>query len=223
MIGKILLSLVKGVCALGTLSVLSGALSSAQTNSQQKSVGGTQHEDNILGVRVGMDVPTALQTIFVNSGRKPGQEKPDAKRAEGRDQKDIRVLYKGLKEGEVQIVFAEGKWVKEIVLDYAARPHSNELRLPVSSFIGAATDIEGRQADDRYSVGFTSDKKEARFWWRDEKTPEGYRVRVGFISKKIKEEPSAVYQTIVRKIVALTPGDEDEFLKAVGARTAAAQ
>lgn len=191
---------------------------SAQIDVRQKSIGGPQHKDSILGVRIGMDVPTALQAVFVNSGRQPGQEKPDAQRTEGKDGKDIRVLYKGMKIGLVQIVFAEGKWVREIVLDYATPPHSNELRLPDSGYIGAA--IAGQRFDDRYTIGFTNDKKEARFWWRDEKTPEGYKVRVGFLSKKIKEEPSAEDRTIVRKLVGVTPGDEDKFLKAAGAHAA---
>jgi len=158
-------------------------------------------------------VPTALQTIFINGARKPGQEKPDAKKAEGKDNKDIRVLYKGLKEGEVQIVFAGGRYVKEIVLIYAAPPHSNELRLPGSSSIQAA--MGGERFDDRYSVGFTSNKKEEQLWWRDDKTPAGYRIRVAFVSRKLKEEPTVENRTIVLKTISITPGDEAEFLKVV--------
>ena len=47
--------------------------------SQTQSIGGKEHDDQILGVRIGMDVPTALKAIFENSGRKPGHEKPAAK------------------------------------------------------------------------------------------------------------------------------------------------
>jgi len=180
----------------------------------QKSIGGPQHDPDILGVKIGMDVPTALQTIFVNAGRKPGQEKPDAKKTEGKDNKDIRVLYKGLKEGEVQIVFAGGKAVKEIVLIYAAPPHSNDLRLPGSSSIQEA--MGGERFDDRYSVGFTSNRKEEQLWWRDESTPAGYRIRVAFVSKKLKEEPTVQNRTIVMKTINVTPGDEPQFLKASG-------
>src|SRR3954471_22967838 len=79
----------------------------------------SEHDAEILGVRVGMDVPTALQAVFVNAKRKPGEERPDAKRNEG---KDVRVLYKKLPQGELQILFAEGKWVKEVVLNYSAPP-----------------------------------------------------------------------------------------------------
>jgi hypothetical protein len=181
----------------------------------EKSIGGPQHEDNILGVKVGMDVPTALKTIFESSGRKPGQEKPDAKRNEGKDNKDIRVLYKGLKEGEVQIVFASGKWVREILLVYAGPHPVDELRLPYSSSIGVA--MGGQRYDDRYTVGYTGTNKLEKFWWRDEKTPDGYRIRIGFISGKLTFGGAQGMTTIARKIVSVTPGDEEQFLKAVEA------
>lgn len=182
---------------------------------EEKSIGGPQHEDNILGVKVGMDVPTALQTIFEKSGRKQGQEKPDAKRNEGPDNKDVRVLYKGLKDGEVQIVFAGGKWVKEILLVYAGPHPIDELRLPYSSNIGAA--IGGQRYDDRYTVGYTGTDKLEQFWWRDEKTSAGYRVRVGFISGKRTVGGAQGITSIARKLISVTPGDEEKFLKAMQA------
>ncbi len=185
---------------------------SAQQPSQ-KSIGGRQHEDNILGVKVGMDVPTALRTVFENSGRKQGQERPDAKRNEGKDNKDIRVLYKGLKEGEVQIIFADGQWVKEILLVYAGPRPIDTLRLPYSSNIGAA--MGGQRYDDRYTVGYTDTNKLEQFWWRDENMPDGYRVRVGFISGKRTVGGAQGITTIARKIISVTPGDEEKFLKAM--------
>ena len=181
--------------------------------SSQKSIGGPQHEDNILGVKVGMDVPTALRTVFENSGRKQGQEKPDAKRNEGKDNKDIRVLYKGLKEGEVQIIFADGQWVKEILLVYAGPRPIDTLRLPYSSNIGAA--MGGQRYDDRYTVGYTDTNKLEQFWWRDENMPDRYRVRVGFISGKRTFGGAQGITTIARKIISVTPGDEEKFLKAM--------
>jgi hypothetical protein len=178
-----------------------------------QSIGGPQHEDNILGVKVGMDVPTALRTIFDNSGRKQGQEKPDAKRSEGKENKDVRVLYKGLKDGEVQIVFAGGKWVKEILLVYAGPVPVDSLRLPSSSSIGAA--MGGQRYDDRYTVGYTGTNKLEQFWWRDENMPDGYRVRVGFISAK--RGGAQGITSIARKLISVTPGDEEKFLKAMAA------
>lgn len=180
---------------------------------QQRSIGGAQHEDNILGVRIGMNVPTALENIFVNSGRKQGQEKPDAKRTEGKDNKDIRVLYKDLKEGEVQIVFANGQRVKEILLVYAAPRSIDDLRLPYSSDIGSA--IGGQRYDDRYVVGYTGTNKLEKFWWRDEDTPDGYRIRIGFISGKRTVGGAQGITTIMRKIISVKPEDEQKFLKAL--------
>jgi hypothetical protein len=194
--------------ALSTFIVASDAL-------QTQSIGGKEHEDNILGVRIGMDVPTALKTIFENSGRKPGQEKPDAKRNEGKDNKDIRVLYKGLKVGEVQIVFAAGKWVKEILLVYAGPRPIDALRLPYSSNIGAA--IGGQRYDDRYTVGYTDTNKLEQFWWRDENLPAGYRIRIGFISGKRTVGGAQGITTIARKLISVTPGDEEKFLKTMEA------
>lgn len=191
-----------------------GFRASARQSAPQ-SIGGPQHENSILGVKLGMDVPTALRTVFENSGRKAGQEKPDARRNEGKDNKDIRVLYKGLKEGEVQIVFADGKWVKEILLVYAGPRAVDDLRLPYSSSIGAA--MGGQRYDDRYTVGYTGTDKVEQFWWRDESMPDGYRVRVGFISGKRTVGGAQGITAISRKLISVTPGDEGKFLKALEA------
>lgn len=83
-----------------------------QKKPETKSIGRKEHETNILGVTIGMDVPTALKTVFVNANRQPGQEEPDAKKIEGKDKKDIRIVFKNLPQGELQIVFADGKYVK---------------------------------------------------------------------------------------------------------------
>src|SRR5215208_4608322 len=149
-----------------------------------------EHDAEILGVRVGMDVPTALETVFVNAKRKPGEERPDAKRNEGND---VRVIYKKLAVGELQIVFADGRWVREVILSYSAPPSYEDLRLaPTGSMGGAGTSdaaegrlVMGKAYDDRYQIGYTSDRKLERFWWRDEPTAGGYRVRVGFVSERL--------------------------------------
>lgn len=106
-----------------------------------RSVGGKEHESNILGVTIGMDVPTALETVFINAARKPGQEKPDAKRFEGKNDRDIRVVYKTLPQGELQILFADGKFVKEIVLNYSKPPLVDDLRLSFTSSLGNSTSL----------------------------------------------------------------------------------
>ncbi len=184
---------------------------SSAPESSQTSIGGAEHDDNILGINIGMDVPTALKTIFDNSGRKPGQEKPDAKRSEGKDNRDVRVLYRGIKEGEVQILFAEAKWVREVLLVYAGPHPIDELRLPPASDIRVA--MGGQRYDDRYTVGYTAANKLEKFWWRDENTASGYRVRVGFISGKHTFGGAQGITTIARKIISVTPGDEEKFLK----------
>lgn len=183
----------------------------------------SEHDAHILGVRVGMDVPTALEAVFINSKRKPGEERPDAKRTEG---KDVRVLYKKLPQGELQIVFAEGKWVREVILSYAAPPTYEDLRLaPTGSMGGAGTSdaaegrlVMGKAYDDRYQIGYTSDRKLERFWWRDEPVQEGYRVRVGFVSEKLTGSGQLAGKTIARKMVGVTPGDEEKFKRAMASR-----
>lgn len=110
-------------------------------NSETKSIGGKEHEANILGVTVGMDVPTALQKVFVNANRQPGQEKPDAKKTEGKDKKDIRIVFKNLPQGELQIVFADGKYVREMVLIYAKPPLVDDLRLSYTGSLGNSTSL----------------------------------------------------------------------------------
>ena len=203
-------------------------------------IGGKEHNAEILGVKIGMDVPTALEAVFINANRRAGQEKPDSKRAEGKDKKDIRVVYKNLPQGELQIVFADGKYVKEVVLKYAKPPTIDDLRLPYTGFIGdnivvsanrpefaiSATDVanttrergesyDGTRFDDRYSVGFTDIQKIQRVWWRDEKTPQSFSVRVQFFSPdKIKDAGAKFVVTAVRKLLYVTPGDEAKFTQA---------
>ncbi len=187
-----------------------------------QAVAADEHNAEILGVRVGMDVPSALEAVFVNAKRKPGEERPDAKRTEG---KDVRVVYKKLAQGELQILFAEGKWVKEIILSYSAKPNFSDLRLaPTGSIaaMGTKDNLDshiqfGGRYDDRYSIGYTSDRKFERYWWRDEPTPAGYRVRVGFVSERLVEGQLAA-KTVARKLVGVTPGDEEKFKSAMSSR-----
>lgn len=183
---------------------------SKKKESASTSIGGKEHDAEIVGVKIGMDVSTALQAVFINANRQPGQEKPDSKRNEGKDKKDIRILYKNLPQGDLQIVFAEGKVVKEVVLNYAKPPNIADLRLPFSGDIRIA--LDGDRFDDRYSVGFTDIQKLQRIWWRDEKTADGYRVRVQFFSPdKIKDAGAKFVVTTVQKLLFVTPGDEAKF------------
>jgi hypothetical protein len=180
-----------------------------------QSIGGKEHDDNILGVTIGMPVSEALQTVFVNAKRQPGQEKPDAMRQEGPDKKDIRVLYNDLKLGKLQIVFANGKWVKEIVLDYATRLLYDELRLAPNGNINDA--MGGERYDDRYTIVFTEETaaKRQRIWYRDDKSPLGFRERIQFISGRKPDDGTMEGKQIVRKVISITPGDEEKFLKAM--------
>jgi hypothetical protein len=208
-------------CALLLAVCITPAAPAAAARAQSAAPG--EHGAEILGVRVGMDVPAALQAVFVNAKRRPGEERPDAKRTEG---KDVRVLYRKLPQGELQIVFAEGRWVKEVVLSYAAPPSYEDLRLaPTGSIRGAGTSdaaegrlVMGKSYDDRYQIGYTSDRKLERFWWRDEPAPEGYRVRVGFASERLAGNGQLAGKTIARKLVGVTPGDEEKFRRAMDAR-----
>ncbi|MBV9927117.1 MAG: hypothetical protein JOZ96_19015 [Acidobacteria bacterium] len=198
------------------LALAAPAAARAQTSAPD------EHDPEILGVRVGMDIPTALQAVFVNAKRKPGEERPDAKRNEG---KDVRVLYRKLPQGELQIVFAEGKWVKEVVLTYAAPPSYEDLRLaPTGSMGGAGTSdtavgqlVMGKAYDSRYQIGYTSDRKLERFWWRDDAGAGGYRVRVGFVSERVAGNGQLAAKTLARKLVEVTPGDEEKFKRAMEA------
>lgn len=190
-------------------------LAVAMEPGQTKSIGGKEHDDSILGVKIGMTVTEALQTVFVNANRKPGQEKPDVMRQEGQDKKDIRVLYNDLKVGRLQIVFANGKWVKEIILDYATRPMYDELRLAPSGNINDA--MGGQRYDDRYTIVFTEETvaKRQRIWYRDEKNALGFRERIQFISGRKPDEGTIEGKQIVRKVISISPGDEEKFARAM--------
>jgi hypothetical protein len=163
-----------------------------------------------------MSVPAALEAVFVNANRKPGQEKPDAMRHEGKGNQDIRVLYNELKVGKLQILFADGKWVSNVTLVYASPHPVDELRLPPTSNISAA--MGGQRYDDRYTVGYTDTKKLEQYWWRDELTPGGYRVRIGFISGKQTASGSRDVTSVARKIMSVTPGDEEKFRQAMASK-----
>jgi hypothetical protein len=198
---------------IGILLILMTAAFSISAQEKTGSIGGKEHEMNIYGVTIGMDVQTALQTVFVNANRKPGEERPDAKRAEGKDNKDIRVLYKNLPEGELQIVFAEGKYVKEIILRYAQVKRVSDLRLPNSSNIGEVT--SGERFDDRYTIGFVDNKKQEKLWWRDEKTEKGYQERLTFLSGNLTKDTTQWWQNIVQKAITVKNEDQEKFIKAM--------
>lgn len=200
------------------LMLLSSVPAVAQDATQTKSIGGKEHDDNILGVKIGMTVPEALQAVFVNADRKPGQEKPDAMRQEGQDKKDIRVLYNDLKVGKLQIVFANGKWVKEIVLDYSTRPLYDELRLAPTGNINDA--MGGQRYDDRYIIVFTEETvaKRQRIWYRDEKNALGFRERIQFLSVRKPDDGTVEGKQIVRKAISISPGDEEKFAIAMAQR-----
>ncbi len=168
------------------------------------------HDLSIKGIEIGMDVPTALGAV----GRKP-----DAKRNEGKDKKDIRVLYKLDDSSALQVVFADGKWVKEILIQYPKPLSSGDLGLLESSDTFSNAGGETRR-DDRYAVGFTSDEKRERYWWRDEKTPEGYRLRIGFVSGNLTRGGLAARE-VVRKIITIVPEDTEMFAKAMASRPTA--
>jgi hypothetical protein len=180
---------------------------------EKESIGGKEHDMNIYGVTIGMDVPTALQTVFTNANRKAGEERPDAKRNEGKDNKDVRVIYKSLPQGELQIVFAEGKYVKEIILGYAKVQRVTDLRLPNSSNIGEVT--SGERFDDRYTIGFVDSKKQEKVWWREEKNGKGYQVKLSFLSGNLTKDTTLWWQTIVQKAIAVKSGDVEKFMKAM--------
>ena len=178
-----------------------------------ESIGGKEHDADIYGVKIGMDIPTALKAVFVNANRKPGEEKPDALKKEGKDNKDIRIVYKKLPKGELQIVFAEGKFVKEIVLKYAQPIQYSDLRLPYSGDIREA--IDGERFDDRYTIGYTDNQALQGIWWRDEKSEGNYKVRIVFTSSNRLKDSQYQFQKIIQKAIFVTPGDEEKFIKAV--------
>jgi len=138
--GIIGLGLILAVTLVGAGEAVSQTKDDKKTT-ETKSIGGKEHESNILGVTIGMDVPTALETVFINARRQPGEEKPDAKRSEGKDNKDVRVVYKNLPQGELQIVFAGGQYVKEMVLIYANPLLLDDLRLPFTSSLGNSSSL----------------------------------------------------------------------------------
>ncbi len=177
------------------------------------SIGGAEHDMTIYGVKIGMDVPTALESVFVNAARQPGQEKPDAQKREGKNEEDIRVLYKDLPLGTLQVVFAKGKFVKEIVLTYKNRMSITDLRLASSSDINLAS--TGERFDDRYTIGFSDSKKQEKLWWRDENSGAGYDTRISFLSGHILRDGQLWWQTITTKAITIKPGDEKKFNKAL--------
>ena len=199
------------VYTVAVLLVMATAASAITAQDKESSIGGKEHEMKIYGVQIGMDVPTALKTVFISANRKPGQEKPDAMKNEGKDNKDIRVVYKGLPEGELQLVFAQGKYVKQIILLYAQVKRVSDLRLPNSSNISEVT--SGERFDDRYTIGFVDNKKQEKLWWRDEKNESGIRVRLTFLSGQLTKDTTNWWQTVVRKTIFVEPDDEANFLK----------
>jgi hypothetical protein len=215
--------LLVALMVLAIISSVAGAQGRPQPAAAQ-----SEHDDQILGVRIGMSVPEALKAVYEHTATNPAPQKPDALKEEGKDKQDVRVVYKSLKEGELEIVFAGGKtgFVRALTLRYTKQPTMSDLHLLPTGSIDVMTvrndayaNIlnEGQRYDTRYSVGFTDDRKTERYWWRDERRPGSYEVRVGFISKKITGRGFGAVDdwTIARKVVLVKPGDEEKFWKTV--------
>ncbi len=201
------------------------ALLTLATNAQErrKTNSPSEHDNQILGVRIGMNVSDALKAVFEHTATMPAPQKPDALRKEDKNSADIRVIYKNLKEGEIQIVFAGGNTgvVREVMLTYAKHPTVSDLHLPLTGSISASGDVlnsglnSGERFDDRYTIGFTSDRKTERYWWRDEQLKDGYSLRIAFVSGDLKSGGAMAESIITRKLVTVKPGDEQRFWKAV--------
>jgi hypothetical protein len=221
---KTLARKVAAFCTRLSLALAVVALVASAAVAQEKpQAASSEHDDQILGVRIGMSVPDALKAVYEHTATEPAPARPDALKEEGKDKKDIRVVYKNLKEGELQIVFAGGKagFVREMTLVYAKQPAVSDLRLPLTTSIEASGNVldsalnSGTKIDDRYSVGFTDDRKTERFWWRDEPHKDGYAVRIGFVSGKLNSGGAMAENVITRKVLLVKPGDEGKFWKAV--------
>jgi hypothetical protein len=200
-------------CLAGLATAQSKDTKENRPDQSEKSIGGEQHDSNIYGVKIGMDVPTALEAVFISANRKKGQEKPDAMKKEGPDKSDTRVIYKDLPAGQLQILFANGKYVKEIVLNYAWPIQYSDLRLPYSGDVGVA--LDGERFDDRYTIGYTDSQRLQGVWWRDEKTSGEYKVRIIFTSSNRLKDSQFQFQKIVQKGIFVTPGDENKFADAL--------
>jgi hypothetical protein len=146
--------------------------------------------------------------------RRAGQEKPDSMRQEGKD-KRIFAFSTTTSRLENSDTFAQGKWVKEILLDYSVPLLYDELRLAPSGNIGDA--LGGQRYDDRYTIVFTEEPaaKRQRIWYREETLSQGFRERVQFISARKPDDGTVEGKQIVRKVIALVPADEDKFLSAM--------
>ncbi|MBC7930921.1 MAG: hypothetical protein H7Z38_10210 [Rubrivivax sp.] len=194
-----------------------------QDEAQAKPGAQSEHDTHILGVRPGMSVPDALKAVFEHTATAPAPQRPDGLKEEGKEKKDIRVVYKNLKEGELQIVFAGGKsgFVREVTLTYAKQPTVSDLRLPQTGSIASSGNVldsalnSGERYDNRYTIGFTDNRKTERFWWRDEQAKEGYSIRIGFVSGKLSSGGAMADSVIVRKVLMVKPGEEAKFWKAV--------
>src|SRR3954447_8462879 len=136
---------IKRVACVAMVATLFAVSLAAAPVAQQKTA--SEHDASILGVRVGMTVPEALQAVFEHTATAPAPQRPDALREEGKDKKDIRVVYKNLKEGELQIVFAGGRagFVREVTLNYAKQPSMSDLYLPSTTSIEKSGDVLNSQ------------------------------------------------------------------------------
>lgn len=198
------------ICLVGDIKGQEPAEKIAKEDKSTKSIGGEEHDSDIYGVKIGMDIPTALEMVYNNAQRKPGQEKPDALKKEGKDNADIRVIYKDLPKGELQIVFAEGKVVREIVLTFKKPIQYSDLRLAYSGNIEVA--LGGQRYDDRYTIGYANNQKLQGVWWRDEKTTNAeYKIRVIFTSTNRLKDSQFEFQKIAQKAIFVMPGDEKKF------------
>jgi len=75
--------------------------------------------------------------------------------------------------------------------------------------------LDGTRYDDRYTIAFADNQKQQRLWFREEKTPQNYKIQVQFASEKVTKAGANQVVKIIQKIIFLLPADEKGFRKSV--------
>ncbi len=163
------------------------------------------HQASIHGIRIGMTTPEVLERL---GGRMPDQRK---------DEKDEIIAYWKLESGNVlQVNFRQENYVSHVALQFKPPRPTNDFWLAPLKSAGNTSGLSARDPRLRvdYQASETTDK-ERTAWVREEKSPQGYRIEVSFLSAHKKRLGERFESEIDFKYVSVNRNDLKKFDQAM--------
>lgn len=191
------------------LLLLLPALAWTQTEPASKAEEASEdHQASIHGIRIGMTTPEVLERM--------GGRMPDARK----DEKGEIIAYWKLEGGSVlQVNFRQENYVAHVALQFKPPRPTNDLWLAPLKSAGSTSALSARDPRLRvdYQASETTDK-ERTAWVREEKSAQGYRIEVQFLSSPRQRLGERFESEVEFKYVSVNRNDLKKFDQAVAGK-----